>query len=114
MSAEVRQAIASAASTVDGADVAPYHRQLTRPGDGVVRKDRVEYPNPFGGVATWQVLVMVPDDLAAAQRYLDDQVPALVAAVQQELAVTSVTPGVYPAGTKSVPVVAIEGHREEE
>lgn len=114
MSAAIRQALADAASTVEGVTVTPYFRQVTRPGHGMVRKDRVDYPGKFGGVTTWQVFVFLPHDQESAEVWLDDQAPQLVAALTPEMTVDTVMPQQLTLDTGSVPVVLIQGIREEE
>lgn len=116
MSATVRQALADAASTVTGIDVAPYFRQTTKPGAGMVRHDRTTYPQGtnFGGLVVWQVVVMLPQDLAAAEKFMDEHVPQLVAAVSSEMRVTDVIPQQLALDTGAVPIVLIQGNREEE
>ncbi|KAA1424314.1 hypothetical protein [Nocardioides antri] len=114
MSAQVRAEIAAAANTVSGINCSPYFRQSVKPGDGMVRRERTNYPNPFGGIVTWQVIVALPQDLAAAEKYLDEHLPDLVEAIQESLVVTSTTPQQLALDTGAVPVVVIEGHREED
>lgn len=114
MSAAVRQALADAASTVEGVTVTPYFRQVTRPGHGMVRKDRVDYPSKFGGVVTWQVFVFLPSDQKAAEEWLDEQAPQLVAALTPEMNIDTVMPQQLALDSGSVPVVLIQGIREEE
>lgn len=113
MSAEVRAVIAAAANTVEGIDCTPYFRQSTKPGSAVVRKDRVTYPNKFGGLVTWQVLVMLPQDLASAEKYMDEKVPALVDALAPHLVVTEAVAQQLALETGAVPIVLIQGTREE-
>jgi len=113
-SAETRQAIADAVNTVDAINVSPYFRQTTRPGEGMVRLDRMEWPNPLGALATWQVVVILPQDLATAEQYLDTKVSALVEAASKELAIRRVTPQQLTLDTGAVPCVFIEGQRESE
>jgi hypothetical protein len=115
MSAVVRQALADAANTVEGLHVTPYFSQGSlRTGGGMVRKDRVDYPNPFGGVVRWQVVVVLPSDLASAEKYLDETVPQVVTAVREHLVVTDVTPAQLAIDAGTVPVALIHGHREED
>lgn len=113
MSAETRQALSEAASTVEGVSVSPYFRQVTKPGSGMVRRDSTDYPNTFGGVITWQVLVFLPQDMAAAEKFVDEKVPALVAALSPEMRVTTVTPQQLALDSGAVPIVLISGQREE-
>ena len=115
MSAAVRQALATAASTVEGITVSPYFRQSTKPGTGIVTLARITYPNRFGGVVTWQVLVLLPQDLEQAEKYLEQKVPAIVQALSPELVVTTVTPQeVVLDGGVRLPCVVVEGTREED
>jgi hypothetical protein len=114
MSAEIRQALADAANTVVGINCTPYFRQSTKPGDAMVRLDRKRRDDSgFGFMATWQVVVILPQDFAAAEKYLDEMAPALVEAVSQELVITDVTPQQLALDTATVPVVFIQGNRGE-
>lgn len=113
MSEAVRTALADAANTVEGINVAPYFKQSTKPGSGMVRKDLVDYPNTFGGVVTWQVLVFLPQDMATAEKFLDEKGPLLVAALSPEMRVTTVTPQQLALDQGAVPIVLISGQREE-
>ena len=115
MSQVVRQAIATAANTVAGVKVTPYYRQVTEPGQGMVRFDRTDYPNTFGGLTTWWVIVVLPQDLEAAERWLDENGSALRGAVAEELAVRSMYPQQLALTDGSaVLAVVIEGQREED
>jgi hypothetical protein len=113
MSDEVRRAIADAASSVTGIDVSPYFRQTTKAGSGMVRLDRTEYPNKLAGVVTWQVIVLLPQDIATAEKWLDANGSALREAVGTELQVRSLTPQQLAIDTGTVPCVVLEGLREE-
>lgn len=115
MSAAVRQLLADAANTITGVNVAPYFRQSTKTGDGMVRLDRMtRASNGFGFVNSWQVIVCLPQDLAAAEKYLEQNVSALVEALGEVMVVASVTPQQLALDTGLVPCVFIEGHREQE
>ena len=112
MNADDRIAISTAASTVEGINCTPYFRQSTKPGDAMVRLDRMDRDSSgFGFMAVWQVVVMLPQDLAAAEKYLDEKVAALVTAISEELVVTRVAPQQLALDTGLVPVVFIEGNR---
>lgn len=118
--AAVRTAISAAASTVpwetDPAsflNCSPYFRQTTKPGDAMVRRDRTLYPNPFGGIVYWQVIIILPSSLSAAEAKLDLILPALISAVETELVIDSVTPQQLALDSGLIPVVILEGHREE-
>lgn len=118
MSGAVRTALATAANTVDGIHVSPYRRQVSSPGEGMVRMDRTDYPDPFGGMVTWQVLIVLPQDEATAEVWLEDHQDELVDALSPEMTVRSVIPKELVTQTRptltSVPVVVIEGDRERE
>lgn len=109
----VREDLAAAASTVDGISCAPFYRQTTKPGDAMVRLARIEYPNVLGGMVTWQVVVLMPADFAAAEKFLDDKLPALVDALSAYMIVNSATPAQLQLENGTVPAVFIEGQREE-
>ena len=114
----VRDDLAAAANAVDGVNVTPYFRATTQAGEGMVRLDNVAYPNRLGGVVTWQVVVMLPQDIGQAERFAEDRLPALVAAVQDELEVVSAAPRQLqiPVGDKksiTLPCLVIEGLREQ-
>ena len=112
---EVRQALADAASSLDGINVTPYFRQTTKPGEGMVRLDRMNRAaNGFGFMCTWQVIVLLPQDIATAEKYLDQRISDLVEAVSEELVVTSVAPQQLTLDTGTVPCIFIEGNREQE
>lgn len=115
MSAFVREALANAANKVDGITIHPYYTQTTDPGSGIVTLARIAYPNKFGGMVTWQVLILLPQDLATAEKYLESKVPSVVAELGPEMTVTSVTPQevVFDTGVK-LPCAVIEGTREED
>lgn len=110
-----REDIAASASTVDGITVLPYYVQTTQVGTGMVRLDRTDYPDRFGGLDTWQVIVVLPDDVAAAETYIEEKLPLLVAALRFELAVRWAEPRelVLKDGP-NLPVLIVAGQRESE
>lgn len=113
---DVRQLLAEAASTVTGVTVTPHYRQSIGAGDGMVRRDRTDYPNSLGGVVTWQVIICLPKDLGQAQKWLDDRIPAVVTALTEsgEITVTSAEPQQLPLDSGgSYPIALITGIREE-
>lgn len=84
-----RAELATALNAVEGIRAHAYYEQGTRAGLAYVRLERIEYPNPFGGVARWSVVVILPQDLAKAERFVEDNLPALHEAVDPHLAITS-------------------------
>lgn len=114
MSAEVRNAISAAASSVSGVNCTPYFRQSTKTGDAMVRFDRMNRDDSgFGFMVVWQVVLMLPQDVAAAEKYLEEKTPALIAALSEELVITSVTPQQLALDTGYVPCVFFEGNRPD-
>lgn len=115
MSAEVREHLAQAARSVPGVrGAAPYYTQTTTPGHVFVRLDRIEYPNPFGGLWHWNVVLVLPQDMAAAEKYLEQVTPDLVNALQEHLVIREVLPQrLSISGVGELPCVFINGHREE-
>lgn len=114
MSDAARQELAAAASTVTGITGHPKYVQTTRPGSVLVRRNRTEYPNRFGGVAFWDLYVVGPQDFGASETYFETVVPQLVEALAPVLAVTVVTYQLTDFGQGSIPTAVISGHREEE
>lgn len=116
MSAAAREAIAEAASTVDGIKVTPYFRQTVKAGQGMVRLDRRVRDD--SGLAyfndVWQVLVVLPQDIAAAEKYLEQKLDLLLDALGEQLAVASATPQQIQTDSTTIPCVVIEGTRESE
>lgn len=114
MSVEVRQELAAAAASVPGISAHPFHVQGTRPGHTYVRLERIDYPNPFGGLRRWNVVVVLPQDQAKAEEYLEDKLPALLEALSPHLAIRDVVPqrlGI--TGVGDLLCVFINGQREE-
>jgi hypothetical protein len=112
--AEARTALAAAASTVEGITCSPYFVQTTKAGAAMVRFDSTTYPNPFGGVVTWQVVVTLPQDYATSEKFIDDHVLALVGALAREMTVARVYQVQLTLKTGSLPVLICEGTREED
>lgn len=108
-----RDDIARAASAVDGISAHPYYVQATQAGTAYLQLDRIEYPNPFGGVCFWNLVVLLPQDLASAEKYIELNVPLVVEAISQHMVVTSVRPQQLNTGAGVLPCVFISGHREE-
>ncbi len=110
-----REAIAAAANTVPGIHVSPYYNQDLTPGVGRVRYDHTEYPNRFGGVVTWQVVINLPSDQADAERAIEQHLSQLVKALSAEMGVTNAGPQQITLPTGGTHVFAvISGTREEE
>lgn len=110
-----REEIAAAASTMDGLEISPFYRVVSKPGQGYVEWLRTEYPNELGGEDYWGVVVMLPTDLAAAQQWIEDNRYAARAALRPALIVTQTRP--ERLDLPDMPIIralVIEGHRESE
>lgn len=109
----IREDIATAA-TVDGVtEVTPYYRQGAKPGQGMVRLDRVARDaSGLGRIATWQVIVFLPQAIATAEAWLDENTTTLLDAIGAELVVLSATPSQVSLDTGTAPALVIEGARE--
>jgi hypothetical protein len=113
MSAAVRNEIANAAKTVTGINSTPYFRQSVRPFDASVRLAvSNRSTNGFGFMDTWQVWIALPQDLATADKWLDDNKDALTNALGEAMIVVSVTPSELVTDGGTIPGVIIEGARE--
>jgi hypothetical protein len=109
-----REAIAAAASTVDGITVTPYFRQVATPGQGHVRLAQSapdsKFPRDF--VDTWEVVIPLVQDIAAAEKRIDSIRNELLSALAAEMHVVSLVPTELVFDTGSVPGVVITGTRE--
>lgn len=115
MSRDVREELAAAATTVDGITCSPYYRQTLKPGEAMVRYDRTDRQK-FGGVVTWQIAILLPEDTADAERYLDKLVPDVADALEagRHLTVTAIYPQQFVLPDQGIqPFALIEGTREE-
>lgn len=108
-----RTEIAAAVSEVEGFTCHPYFVQDTDPGSTYVRLERIDYPNPFGGLAFWNVVVVVPQDQAEAEQYIETNLPVLLEAIGPHLAITSAQPQrLQLDGVGVLLTLFINGHRE--
>lgn len=113
----VREEIAAAVNVLDGIEITAYYELVSAPGQGWVERTRTEFPNRLGGEDYWGVVVMVPADLNAAQRWIDENQPRIVAALKtsKALIVTTALPQlVAQQDNSSIRALVIEGHRETE
>lgn len=115
MSAAVRTALATAASTVDGIKCHPYFVQSLKTGQAVVRLERITYDKFRDGVTRWNVVVMLPQDQAQAEKYIDTHLDALVDALDDQWQVVDAQPqSLNIPSVGVVPVLIIAGLREQE
>ena len=115
MSKAFRTELAAAASTIDGITCLPYYVQSTEVGAAMVRLDRIEYPNFTGGINYWSLVVILPQDMAAAEEWVDENVAPIITAIEHLIVVTQVQPQRLGLLDGSVVLaVFINGHREKE
>ena len=108
-----RSELAAAAATVAGITAHEYMVGDTEPGTVYPRLDRIEYPNPFGGIAHWNVVLVLPQDYADAERYVEETLPALKEALDPHIVITAVLlQRLQLDGVGTLPVAFINGHRE--
>jgi len=116
MSAALRTALATAANEVLGAKrCAPYYRSSKRPGDAWVsfaRRDRDD--TGFGFMAAWEVRVALSQDLATAEKWVDEHSDALAEAIAEQLIITAVVMVTLVTDTGNVPGLVVEGVRPHE
>jgi hypothetical protein len=115
MRAEVRATLAAAAGEVPGVvRASAYYNQNLAAGEASVRLSRtVPADTGIGWIDTWQVWVALSQDVVSAEKWIDAHLDELVAALEHELVITSITPTeiVVPGGT-AVNGLIVEGARE--
>lgn len=109
----VRQELADAAAAVPGIRAFPYYVQSLKTGTAYVRLDRIEWPDKFGSVTYWDLVVIAPSDLGKADQYIEEVVPVLHAALSPHLVITQVLPQQLQVDGGTLPCVFIRGFRKE-
>lgn len=110
---ETRQEIATAASTVAGVNCTSNYRQSLKPGDAFVRlAGRRRDGSALGYTDTWQVWLALPQDLVKAEKWLDDHIEDVSAALCPVINPNTVLPAELALGANTVPGVIFEGIRE--
>lgn len=84
--------LSAAADAVPGIECTPEYRQTTETGHAFVQLVGVEWPDRLGGIATWQVYVMLPADRTEAEVFIADTAQALYEALRPEMVVRSIRP----------------------
>lgn len=110
----MREEISSAVSTVDGISCTPYYRQSMGAGEASVRYGQTEHPNRFGGIVTWEVVVGLPQDVADAEKFIDEKSMAIRWALAPVITVRRAYPARAAYGTTQTNLLVIEGTREED
>lgn len=110
----VREVLAAAASTVEGIKCSPTYVAPTSQGQACIRVDRREYPDRFGFVGHWNVVVCLGQDQAAAEAFFEAKVTPLVEALRPHMAVRSAVPQQLRLTDGTTVLAAfINGFREE-
>ena len=92
----------------------PYFRQTTTPGEACVRFGSTNYPDRFGGIVTWEVVVHLPQGVAEAEQFIDDISPDLREVVADALTIRRMYPARATYGSAQTNLLVIEGTREED
>lgn len=113
MSAALRANLAAAANGVLGPKrVSAYYRSSARPGDGWVsfaRRDRDD--TGLGFMDRWEVRVTLAQDLATAEKWIDEHSDDLADAIAEHLVITAVIAVTLVMDTGNIPGIIIEGVR---
>jgi hypothetical protein len=108
-----RTEIVAALQGLDGITAHEHVVATLEPGTAYARLDRIEYPNRFGGVAFWNVVLVLPQALPDAERFLEQHLHPVKDALSPVLPITSVVPQrLEIPGTATVTVAFFNGHRE--
>lgn len=109
----IREDLATAASTVAGLKVTPYYRQNLTTGNGFVRlASRAKPENGFGWLDTWEIWIAGPSEIEAAEKWIEAKQDALLAALEAEMHINTLTPSDLTVGTTSTPGIVVSGVRE--
>lgn len=102
--------LAGAATVPNVSNVTPSYRQSMKTGDGFVRFAlRERASNGFGYIDKWEVWVAIPQDFAAAEKWLDDNIQTITDAIGTVMTVTQVTPSELALGSNTVNGVIFAG-----
>lgn len=111
-----RDELAAAVNTVAGVTCKPYPNQNLAPGQGFVRRG-LRAPDasglPGAWLDTWEVWIALSQDIASAEKRLDELLDDLAAALRPHLHLTAITPSELVVGASSVPGVILAGVRAD-
>lgn len=114
MTDQTRQEIADAVNTIAGLNCTPRYRQNIKAGQAMIRFERATRDSSgFGFVDVWQVVLALPQQLSAAETFVDDHLDELLVALEPVLIVTTAQQRelILEKAAGSVPVLVIEGNR---
>ncbi|MEU4391641.1 hypothetical protein [Kribbella sp. NPDC023855] len=117
MAEVVRELLAEAVSALEGISVEPYYKAVTGPGRGWIEHLRTEFPGKKinGAWQYWGVVVCVPSDMAAAQKFVDEHLVDLSNALWPLMNLTQVRNEEIPqTDGQIIKAMVIEGRREAE
>lgn len=108
-----RAEIAAAATLAGITNVTAHYRQSLKTGDGFVELvSRARGDNGFGWVDTWGVWIGLPQDVKAAEQWLEEHLAALMESIDRELVVITAGPANRVLGGQVSNGVSITGTRE--
>ena len=111
--AETRTEFAAAVTGVAGISCTPNYRQSLKPGDAFVRLGvRRRDGSGLAYADTWQVWLALPQDVATAEKWLDEHIDEISEALRPLLNLNTITPAELALGGNTVPGVIFEGIRE--
>lgn len=110
-----RDTIAAAMNTTALVNVTPRYRQSLKPFDGFVKFNQLlPASNRFGYMTSWQVWLAIPQDMTAAETWVEAHLTALTDAFNAVCLVSSVTPADLVLGDQAVNGLIFEGTRPAE
>lgn len=112
---QIRRQLAAAVDGVAGISCTSHYRQSLRPSDAFVRfGGRMRDGSGLGYDDAWQIWVALHQDVATAERWLNDHIDRVMEALSPVLNVNSVTPAQLAPSTGGATVAGVifEGIRE--
>jgi len=105
-----RDALAAAASSVDGVTCTSFYRQITRPGDACVRLGEITADQSgLSASRTWQIWVALSEDTQSAERWIETHHAALKAALDDEWRFSRATPSQLVQGSTRTQTLTVNG-----
>ena len=105
-----RQELAEALTGIDGYHISAYYRQTTKPGDGFITiTDLTRDTSGIGWMETWQIIIILGQDLNAAERRFENDIDTLVDTTSTILHVANVTLATLTLDTHTLSAVIIDG-----
>lgn len=105
-----RDDIAAALNAVEGINVYPGFRESTKVGNGWITLAKMT-PQEFGYIKDWKVTIVIPNQITAAEEWMDGYLEVLAEAVKRQLEVTQILPTQISVSGTTVYAVVIQGVR---